>query len=1150
SRYPISGIAELAPGHILTFKGSLNGLLDDYVAYGVIDSPGLGSLNIDAICRNERNLGLEVLGMMNTNGLNVGEIIQAKNIGMLAFDATATIFAAINPDQSYVSLDNLYISRLDFNDYSYSGITAAGNLEPTGFVGQVQSTDPNFKFDFDGVVSFPSHEEENTYNFTLDVDNINLVALNFDKERNGNINLSANANFVLSKDKELNGKFVIDSIHYTVGDVPYSLDKIEILSQRSSDNVTTASLMSSFLKGTVKTNASAIDDILTDLRRQILLQHLSHLTDEESRNSIGSYASGNWYDIKFATGDLRPIFAFLKPDLHVDKGTSLDIHVDEYGNMNGKILSELIALGNIFIKGLDVSLTNDMNDLKSTVYSEIIQYGNIKTYSDTIHLNLRENVADVTLSYNNHDSLANKGLFNTAIALYDKQNGKNPIGVTLYDSFIKFYENTWLLDKASVNYSENHVAVDNFNLHNGNQSLTIDGMMTESIGDTCKVLLNNFDVGILNSFLGLDFLSHGNATGYVSIVAPFSMFDLDGDIDIDSLSLAGCYMGDFCIKSDWVEENKLVNFSVISDIDDLNPLNVAGSFSPEKKEVDAKVSLENLNIGFIEPILTGLMENISGSISGDIEISGPLNNLSVKSSDCHIDDMHTTLSFTKVPYTVNGVFNLDEKGVNVKNIDIRDQFSGYGTMTGKVTYDHFKDIALDLNMRLNNLHGVNTTILDSPMFYGQAFASGNIHIGGLINAIELALRLTTEPNTSIHIPLSSNGKEQASVITFVSDTKPVYNSYDSLINLRRTIAEEAVSKSGMKVNLQMDITQDADVMIEINRTTGDIIRSKGVGYVDINLENENLDIKGDYSINEGNYRFGMLSIVTRDFTITPGSKINFVGDVMDSEFDVEAIYRTKASIAALVSDSTSVTSRRPVNCAIDLTGKLSDLNIDFNIDLPDIDPIYEDVIMGALNTEEKRLKQFMALLVSNSFLPDEQSGINERANVSFLNASEILSNQLSTILNELDIPVDLGFNYQTGITGTNLFDVAISTQLFNNRVSINGNFGNREQLSSSSQHSDLVGDIDVEIKVDKNGKVRVTLFSHSGDILSSYLDNSQRNGVGIALQEDFNTFRELLRNIFWSKKRRAEYDRQVREGQMEEAARTTSPPIILKSSKK
>jgi hypothetical protein len=78
----------------------------------------------------------------------------------------------------------------------------------------------------------------------------------------------------------------------------------------------------------------------------------------------------------------------------------------------------------------------------------------------------------------------------------------------------------------------------------------------------------------------------------------------------------------------------------------------------------------------------------------------------------------------------------------------------------------------------------------------------------------------------------------------------------------------------------------------------------------------------------------------------------------------------------------------------------------------------------------------------------------------------------------------------------------------------------------TSNQSDLVGDVDVEIKIDRTGRVRLTLFSHSADQYSNYLDQLQRNGIGLSYQEEFDDFRELFRKIFWSKRRRDEYAAQ------------------------
>lgn len=130
-----------------------------------------------------------------------------------------------------------------------------------------------------------------------------------------------------------------------------------------------------------------------------------------------------------------------------------------------------------------------------------------------------------------------------------------------------------------------------------------------------------------------------------------------------------------------------------------------------------------------------------------------------------------------------------------------------------------------------------------------------------------------------------------------------------------------------------------------------------------------------------------------------------------------------------------------------------------------------------------------------------------------------MAGQLNNILQKLDIPLDLGLNYQSSESGTNIFDVAVSTQLFNNRVIVNGNVGNREYANSSSG-ADMVGNLDIEIKLDKSGQLRMNLFSHSADDYTNYLDNTQRNGVGIAYQREFNTFREFFRNLFMSRKKR------------------------------
>jgi flavorubredoxin len=123
--------------------------------------------------------------------------------------------------------------------------------------------------------------------------------------------------------------------------------------------------------------------------------------------------------------------------------------------------------------------------------------------------------------------------------------------------------------------------------------------------------------------------------------------------------------------------------------------------------------------------------------------------------------------------------------------------------------------------------------------------------------------------------------------------------------------------------------------------------------------------------------------------------------------------------------------------------------------------------------------------------------------------------------------------YQPNERGNDIFDVAVSTQLFNNRVVVNGNIGNKQQTSSSSQN-DVVGDLDIEIKIDRSGALRLNIFSHSADQYTNFLDNSQRNGVGLTYQTEFSSFGKFLRNMFSSRKKRREARLAEEQAMLEE----------------
>ena len=159
-----------------------------------------------------------------------------------------------------------------------------------------------------------------------------------------------------------------------------------------------------------------------------------------------------------------------------------------------------------------------------------------------------------------------------------------------------------------------------------------------------------------------------------------------------------------------------------------------------------------------------------------------------------------------------------------------------------------------------------------------------------------------------------------------------------------------------------------------------------------------------------------------------------------------------------------------------------------------------------------------------------------------------MANQLNNILQRLDIPIDLGLNYQPNSKGNDVFDVAVSTQLFNNRVVVNGNIGNR-QYKSTGTNTDVVGDIDIEVKLNRSGTLRLNLFSHSADQYTNYLDNSQRNGIGMGYQLEFNGIKDEDRSKLTTLKVEARDTQKVEVRDTLKAQKPREPKLTREQKK-
>ena len=101
-------------------------------------------------------------------------------------------------------------------------------------------------------------------------------------------------------------------------------------------------------------------------------------------------------------------------------------------------------------------------------------------------------------------------------------------------------------------------------------------------------------------------------------------------------------------------------------------------------------------------------------------------------------------------------------------------------------------------------------------------------------------------------------------------------------------------------------------------------------------------------------------------------------------------------------------------------------------------------------------------------------------------------------------------DYDDMAEGLGEWQVAMTGQLLDNRLSINGNIGSREDLVNDN--TQFIGDFDLEYKFSQNGRWRLKVFNRSND--SRYFKSAlNTQGAGLVYKETFNSFSELRRDI-------------------------------------
>ncbi|MFD2823694.1 translocation/assembly module TamB domain-containing protein [Lacinutrix iliipiscaria] len=1011
------------------------------------------------------------------------------------------------------------IYSLTYNEYTYQHIQVSGNLEDKIFNGKVDSKDKNLDLEFNGLVDFS--KDINDFDFVAKVDYANLKALNFIKKDSISV-------FKGIVDMKMQGTSLDDA----VGSIKFN--KTYYKNENDEYVFDDFAITSSFENEVRFLGVNSPDIIEGQMSGIFLVDNI----DELFLNAIGSlYTNYSPYEVStnqyidFNFKIYNKIVEVFVPELQLGKNTYIKGRVEsDEKEFKLTFKSPKIELLDYFADNIELQVDN-----KNPLFNTYVEVDSINSKYYAIS---KFNLINVTLN----DTLFMRSEFKGGkqsndlynLSFYHTKNQENQSVVGFKKSNVTFKGNTWHINEKRDNY--NKVTFDNdfknfnlerFVLNHNNEKIKLSGIIKGSNNKDIKLNFENVHLDKITPDIE-DLSLKGLVNGGLNILEQNGSFLPTSEITIDDLEVNDLVLGSFLAN---ISGNQnLTSYAVNASIknDEAKSFAAFGSIdmSSDAPLINVDLKFNHFNLQPINPFLEGILTDIRGFATGTTKVIGDLNKPSIN-GELELNQAGLGIPELNVDYSF-----ADKSSVSLKNqsfifntIDITDTvYNTKAVLDGSLSHVNFGEWSLDLNLETERLLVLNTTEDEDELYYGTGFVGGTASISGPADRLRINVIGETKRGTTFVIPLSDNESfGDNSYIHFLT-----LEEKQAKLEGREVIATET---SGLELDFDLEVTQDAEIEIVMDKESGSTIRGRGEGglLVEINT-NGKFNMYGDFSVFEGTYKFRYADIIQKDFTVVPGGTLAWDGDPLKARIDIEAIYKTQANPSPLL--DSPINRRIPVNLGIHLTGDLEKPEPDYNFEFPNLSSTVKSELSYRLESKDDRSNQAIYLLATGSF----SSGLSE------LNITGTIEERLNGIINGLisngDNKLQVGLNVELGENRPDYqtddrLGVTLQTNI-SDRIRINGKVG--VPIGGVSQTA-IAGDVQIDFLLNEEGTFTAKVFNRENSIRNFGEEIGYTQGLGIAYNVDFDSFKELLQIIFKGKKK-------IAEEKEEEEARQNKPNAL------
>ena len=1059
---------------------------------------------------NARSQPVSYDGKLEIENFMLGNLLKNKDLGFVSVK-TQVKGEGLSVADMDLGIDAM-VSAIEFKNHTVENIALTGNLLSKQFDGLVKCEDKDFHLDFIGNIDF--NQEKPIYKFDLDISAINLSNLRLLRpDSNVIVSAKIKADLLGNSIDSMQGSLAIEDFVYTENEEPYSLPNIKLhIDQFGGENQH------------LRLNSDVLD---INMRGEFTYKHAQSelqkriLTQFSNLVSFLPFSDSNRVqkiDIELKMKKEIPLLAHFFPLVTATEGLWAKLSMNENNNtLSVSVETPQLTIKDFLIDGVKINANQQSDAFDVTVDCGAFRIQKTDSVADVrdfyFHASICDNVVDFAVDAKGNDK--NK-VENIRIEGATGFETKNELWLKVKSGIIDWNANAFVFDSLNYVYiTPQHIYIENFGLYSRDmqKSLNVKSASTDKNDHNLNFSFNQIDLGMFNLFLNPFQISlEGRATGSGKLIKTPEGWGIGSRFQLEELGFNDVFMGFLEGITVWQNQEQKLRLGATL-YDDASKkdslLSVKGYFDPLNQYIHLDGDVNSFNIKILETYLQSFASKIEGIGSGKITFSGKISEPELK-GDILLKNAVLGIAFLNTEYKVSeGRLHFVDTGFIFDNIVVQDAYNGKGTVTGMITHKRLKDWGIDLRIQANNMMGMNTTAKDNKLFYGKAFATGNLTIKGKVDKLlTIGIDVTTNPLTDIVVSLDwSTTAEESNFITFVSGNKE--------INLT-PVTNIEIPQSNLALNLKVNATPDATVRVLLDPSIGGSIVGRGGGIMEISLdENDKFSIFGKYTLAGGDFNLEYADVLTRVFKLENGSTIAWNGDPMGGIMDIRAIQNAKVSMPPADNQNENTTSapKISVNNIIKLSGNILKPNFSFTFDLQDVDEITRSRIYNSIDTSNRQemITQMVNILFFGMFdLTGNTAGTSTMLNNTLgYSISELVSYQVNRVVSGIIPNMDVHVTYLPGSEVANReYSMDIGGSFFNNKLTIRTSVGLVEG-NENNENNQFLSDVIAEYKLTKDGSLKAKGFNVTNQDMMLY-NAKYSQGVGISYSKDFDRFKDLF----------------------------------------